>query len=78
MPATKALLQWLRERQKAAMSAIPLYVKAAKVNEAALAAGGLFAYEEVLAVFEPRTPDESPPEEPFVDPATRFSLRSDT
>jgi len=75
-PLSKALVQWLSEQVDIYRRRIPALVVNNDLDKARTATGALNAYEEILMTLEPKArPIEPPDEEPFTDPATRFSVR---
>lgn len=77
-PVTVALLAWLDERIAVHRRDVPVFVAKNRIEDARAAAGSLMGYEEVRdAVTEDPILIADEPEEPFNDPATRPSLRSD-
>lgn len=72
---TKRFLQWLNDQITVYRSQVPEYVVKGDMDKAKAAAGGLRAYEEILMSFEPDAEPVTVVERPFIDPATRLSLR---
>ena len=69
-------MQWLNEQVEIYRRRIPALVVASDLDKARTATGALNAYEEILIALEPTARPIDPPEdEPFTDPATRFSVR---
>lgn len=70
-------LQWLNEQADFYRRNISTLILKDQIDMARTATGGLKAYEEIVESLT--VPDEAAPEEvdePFVDAATRFSLRA--
>jgi len=74
-PITVEWVKWLNEKADYYRRHLPGYVARQELEKARTAAGCINAYEEILRNFEPEIVQEKEPEMPYIDPATRLSLR---
>lgn len=74
-PMTREWLKWLNDQVGFYRVQVPKYVVKGEMDKARTAAGALEAYEEMLSALEPTVEPVEVPEKPFIDPATRLSLR---